>query len=1047
MATRPAHISGRDLVLATVRDAGPISRTDLIRRTGMARETVNGLLTKLLAAEALSESEPVAAGHQGRPARLLSLGPAAGHVVGAILDSAGGGPGVAAARVAVAALTGEIEVERDRVLTGVTPGEILDEFAALITECVPPGRRVWLTVIGLPAPVAGGVVHTSSVLPGWAGYAAGAELRRRLGHGVAVLNDADLSLLGEVTRGVARGRRDVCYLRIASGIGCGLLLDGEVHRGATGMAGEIGHVQVDETGALCRCGNRGCLETIAAPREVLAALSAGYGEPVTAERALELATRDATAQRVLSDAGRMIGRVVADLANTINPALVVLDGPLITESGPVVAGVRESLRRYAQPAVADHTEIHAGTLAGRAALLGAVATAVSRLPASAPPALPPPSPTPPASGSALSAPASPFLFSSLSNAPSSPSAPASSSDLSVSPSSPVSFSDLSVSPSAPASSFDLSVSPSLPASIPGPSASRSAPAASSDPSALPSLPTAASGPSASPSVLASSSEPSASPLMSDSHSAPSDPPVSLSVLVSPPDKSHESEMSGERLVDAQGIAGIAGIAGAGGVDNGGAGGVDNSGAGGVDNGGAGGVDNGGAGGVDNGGAGGVDNSGAGGVDNSGAGGGGLVDGGGGGVAGGGGGRGEAASAGGGSGGGRRAAGREGGGKLSVSPRRRERAARRERIAGVLRAHGGLARSDVVRLTKLPRAAVVELLDEMWRDGTVEPFELPPERGRSGRPSPGFRLVTPKELLAGAAISAYGIRVVVADGAGAVLHQAAHPVPMTPAGEAPVRLAGELVARLLAENGHAVGDLREVGLSVPAPVDPSTGNFGTRGILPMFSGFAPADVITEVLGVPCRVENNADLAALAETRRGAAAGARDVLYLRADQFTGAGIVAGGRVYRGALGYAGEVGHLNVREVGPLCVCGSRGCLSTFLSPASFGAVLDAAPFVRESEDPEERLLKLAGSGHRPAQRALLDAGRLIGRSVAPLTNMLNPAVVVVGGRYGVAGPHVEEGIRESLLRHCTQAVTAGLTVVRSELTVDAEVLGAVESLLG
>lgn len=369
-----------------------------------------------------------------------------------------------------------------------------------------------------------------------------------------------------------------------------------------------------------------------------------------------------------------------------------------------------------------------------------------------------------------------------------------------------------------------------------------------------------------------------------------------------------------------------------------------------------------------------------------------------------------------------------------------------RITELLRMHGAMARSDVVRLTKLPRAAVVELLDEMSREGVVEPCDLPPEQGRSGRPSPGFRLVTPKELLAGAAISAYGIRVVIADGAGAVLHQAAHPIPMTLTGEAPVRLAAELIAGLLTENGHAVGDLREVGLSVPAPVDPHTGSFGTRGILPMFSGFAPAEVITEVLGVPCRVENNADLAALAEVRRGAAVGARDVLYLRADQFTGAGIVAGGRMYRGALGYAGEVGHLNVREVGPLCVCGSRGCLSTFLSPASFGAVLDAAPFIRESEDPEERLLKLAAHGHRPAQRALLDAGRLIGRSVAPLTNMLNPAVVVVGGRYGVAGPYVEEGIRESLMRHCTQAVTAELTVVRSGLTLDAEVLGAIESLL-
>ncbi|XVV08505.1 ROK family protein [Actinoplanes sp. CA-131856] len=1043
MATRPAQITGRDLVLATVRDAGPISRTDLIRRTGMARETVNGLLTKLLAAGALVESDPVAAGHQGRPARLLSLGPAAGYVVGAILDSAGGGPGVAAARVAVAGLTGEIEVERGRVLTGTTPGEILDEFAALITECVPDGRRVWLTVIGLPAPVAGGVVHTSSVLPGWAGFAAGPELRRRLGHGVAVVNDANLSLLGEVNHGVAQGRRDVCYLRIASGIGCGLLLDGEVHRGATGVAGEIGHVQVDETGALCRCGNRGCLETIAAPRELLAALSASYGEAVTAERALELATRDAIAQRVLADAGRMIGRVVADLANTINPSLVVLDGPLITEDGPIVAGVRESLLRYAQPAVAEQTEIHAGTLAGRAALLGAVAAALSRLPPSAP-SVPPTSPTP-----------------SISSTPHPMSG-------SVAASGPIVPSGSVAAPGSPAASGSLAASGALPSFEFRPALESHA-ASGSDASFefRPALEShAASGLDAFPEFRpAFESHPASGP-----DAIPSLPSLPDPTSPPAPDEGDKSGMSGPRAVGRPGeLSGGVELRGGGAEWRGG--GAEWRGGGAEGRGEAGGVELRGFGAEGRGEAGGVERRGgeaerrAGEAERRGGEAGSVER------------RsgeaerraGEAERRGGEAGSVERRAGqverrageaeRRGGEAGSVgrrgeveavaqrnlSPRQRERAARRERIVGLLRSHGALARSDVVRLTKLPRAAVVELLDDMRRDGLVEPCDLPPE-GRSGRPSPGFRLVTPKELLAGAAISAYGIRVVVADGAGAVLHQAAHPNSMSLTGEAPVRLAGELIADLLAAHGHDVGDLREVGLSVPAPVDPVTGHFGTRGILPMFSGFAPADVITDVLGVPCRVENNADLAALAEVRRGAAVGARDVLFLRADQYTGAGIVAGGRMYRGALGYAGEVGHLNVREVGPLCICGSRGCLSTFLSPASFGAVLDAAPFIRESEDPEERLLKLAASGHRPAQRALLDAGRLIGRSVAPLTNMLNPAVVVVGGRYGVAGPHVEEGIRESLLRHCTQAVTAELTVVRSGLTLDAEVLGAVESLL-
>jgi predicted NBD/HSP70 family sugar kinase len=97
--------------------------------------------------------------------------------------------------------------------------------------------------------------------------------------------------------------------------------------------------------------------------------------------------------------------------------------------------------------------------------------------------------------------------------------------------------------------------------------------------------------------------------------------------------------------------------------------------------------------------------------------------------------------------------------------------------------------------------------------------------------------------------------------------------------------------------------------------------------------------------------------------------------------------------------------------------------------------------------EEQLLAMARAEHRPAQRALIEAGRLVGRSVASLTNVLNPAVVVVGGRFAEAGPFVIDGIRESLMRHCSPSATADLTVVASALGRDAEVLGAIEAIIG
>jgi predicted NBD/HSP70 family sugar kinase len=734
----------RDLILAAVREAGPLGRTDLVRRTGMARATVNTLVTELLAEGVLAEESASADGSRpGRPARLLTLGARAGVVVGAVVAAHG-------VRVAAADLAGAILAERDA--PAVADADTLDLLVGLIDEVV-AGRRVWAAMVGLSAPIAGGVVQPSSVLPGWAGLHPAVLLKERLGYPVGIRNDADLALIGELRHGVAAGRRDVCYLRIATGIGCGLLLDGVIQHGASGVAGEIGHVQVDETGTLCRCGNRGCLETIAAPREILASLTEMYGEQVTAVRAVQLAASDAIAERVLADAGRMIGRVVADLANTVNPALVVLDGPLITEHGPLVAGVADSVRRYAQPEVAESLEVRAGELGDRAALIGAVTAAL-----------------------------------------------------------------------------------------------------------------------------------------------------------------HSTAIS-------RGVAAVTQV----------------------------------------------------------------------------------------------------------------RDHRRDAVLDLLRRRGVLARSDVARITHLPRAAVADLLAELVTDGLAEECEPPAGAARSGRPSPHFRAVTAPGVLAGLAVRADGVQALLTDMAGNQLGSAFRAMPMSLAGRANVRAAGELALSLL--DGHS---LMGAAISVPSPVHPVTGRFGPRGVLPMFAGFSPAEEITDVLGVRVTAGNNAHLAALGETRRGAARGARDVLYLRADQYTGAGIVAGGRMYRGAIGYAGEVGHLNVREVGPLCICGSRGCLSTYLSPRYF-LPLGGPPS-------EERFLELVAGGDRPAQRALLDAGRLIGRTVAPLCNALNPQVIVVGGRFIEAGPHVVDGIRESLHRHCAPAAAAALTVRPAELGADAEVVGAVESLI-
>src|SRR5262249_9183551 len=132
--------------------------------------------------------------------------------------------------------------------------------------------------MGVPGPIdrrTGSV--GSSILPGWNGLEPGRELSARLGLHVQVDNDANLGGLREVLFGAARGLGDVVSLRVSSGIGAGLVLRGRLYRGSTGRAGEIGHVRARPHGAVCRCGNRGCLETVASATAVAEALRATHG--------------------------------------------------------------------------------------------------------------------------------------------------------------------------------------------------------------------------------------------------------------------------------------------------------------------------------------------------------------------------------------------------------------------------------------------------------------------------------------------------------------------------------------------------------------------------------------------------------------------------------------------------------------------------------------------------------------------------------------------------------------------------------------------------
>lgn len=368
----------RGRVIDALRGRGTASRAEIARLTGLSRSTVSSIVSDLIEAGLLTEqAEATGVAHGeggGRPPVLLSLNPAAGTVVGVDF-------GHTHLRVAVSDLSHEVLAETGRELdVDHSAEEGLDAAAKLVDRVLKEAgvdRKGVLGVgMGLPGPInrATGAVGSSSILPGWVGVDAATEMERRLGLPVQVENDANLGALAEFVWGSGKGHSNVVYIKLSSGVGAGLLFAGRLHQGAGGTAGEIGHTPAQHGTAICRCGSRGCLETVASARAIAEQLGVSRGEPVSTKELLELmANGDPAASRLIGEAGREIGVGLAGLVNLINPDCVIIGGDLSAAGKLITEPVVESIRRYAIASAAEEVSVVAGILGERAELQGALA--------------------------------------------------------------------------------------------------------------------------------------------------------------------------------------------------------------------------------------------------------------------------------------------------------------------------------------------------------------------------------------------------------------------------------------------------------------------------------------------------------------------------------------------------------------------------------------------------------------------------------------------------------------------------------------------------
>lgn len=269
-------------------------------------------------------------------------------------------------------------------------------------------------------------------------------------------------------------------------------------------------------------------------------------------------------------------------------------------------------------------------------------------------------------------------------------------------------------------------------------------------------------------------------------------------------------------------------------------------------------------------------------------------------------------------------------------------------------------------------------------------------------------------------------------------------PTEPSGDPDRDIAGILESawRLLAEAGVGAGELACVGLSVPGPADAARGRLLNPPNLPGWEDVAIATQIRSALGCPVRMENDANAAALAEWRFGAAAGSRNAIYLTMSTGVGAGMVLDGRLYRGQAGHAGEIGHVPVEWGGELCACGQRGCLEAYVGGRSLSARL------REKTPTSSRIAELAGDrsritpvqwvaaareGDAFAMEELARFNRYLARGIVALAFSLAPEVVVLGTIVAAAGKVLcLEPLRAQVRAQLWPRIAAGMRIEAAAL---------------
>ncbi|NTU74766.1 MAG: ROK family protein [Anaerolineaceae bacterium] len=254
-------------------------------------------------------------------------------------------------------------------------------------------EKIMAAGLGVPGPVLQkyGEVSAPPIMPGWDGYPIRTDLQKRFHCPISVNNDAEMGALGEWAYGSGRGEKNLVYIKVGTGIGAGLFLNGQIYSGFSGSSGEIGHITINENGPLCSCGNHGCLEAFAGgnaiARQALTAVNKGIrtqlseiqpSSGITARDVIHAArSGDHLAQQLMQEAGVHLGTAIAGLVNLLNPDIIIIGGGVAQMGDLLIEPIRRTINQRSLQISTRGLRITTALLERRSSGMGAVVQALS----------------------------------------------------------------------------------------------------------------------------------------------------------------------------------------------------------------------------------------------------------------------------------------------------------------------------------------------------------------------------------------------------------------------------------------------------------------------------------------------------------------------------------------------------------------------------------------------------------------------------------------------------------------------------------------------